>query len=163
MVNTDIYKVIEQLDSSVTELRRIARNMMPESLLQLGLEISLKDMCDAVNTPATRVEFQAFSINAALPKETQITVYRIVQELLANAIRHANASEILVQCSQNENIFYITLEDNGRGFDTSLLPLQKGIGISNVKNRVDFLKGKMDIHSAPAHGTTVNIEFNIPA
>lgn len=163
MMNSDIYKVIEQLDGSVTELRRIARNMMPESLLQLGLEVSLRDMCDTLNNPATRVEFQAFSISTALAKETQITVYRIVQELLANAIRHANASEILVQCSQNENIFYITLEDNGRGFDTSMLPLQKGIGISNVKNRVDFLKGKMDIHSAPAHGTTVNIEFNIPA
>lgn len=163
MMNSDIYKVIEQLDGSVTELRRIARNMMPESLLQLGLEVSLRDMCDTLNNPATRVEFQAFSISTALAKETQITVYRIVQELLANAIRHANASEILVQCSQNENIFYITLEDNGRGFDTSMLPLQKGIGISNVKNRVDFLKGKMDIHSASAHGTTVNIEFNIPA
>ena len=162
-MNSDIYKVIEQLDGSVTELRRIARNMMPESLLQLGLEVSLRDMCDALNSPATSVEFQAFSINAALPKETQITVYRIVQELLANAIRHANATEILVQCSQNENTFYITLEDNGRGFDTSMLPLQKGIGISNVKNRVDFLKGKMDINSTPAQGTTVNIEFNIPS
>ncbi len=163
VMNSDIYKVIEQLDGSVTELRRIARNMMPESLLQLGLEVSLRDMCDALNSPATSVEFQAFSINAALPKETQITVYRIVQELLANAIRHANATEILVQCSQNENTFYITLEDNGRGFDTSMLPLQKGIGISNVKNRVDFLKGKMDINSTPAQGTTVNIEFNIPS
>lgn len=163
MMNTDIHKVIEQLDGSVTELRRIARNMMPESLLQLGLEVSLKDMCDSLNSSGAKVEFQAFSINTSLPKETQITVYRIVQELLANAIRHANASEVLVQCSQNENIFYITVEDNGKGFDTSMLPLQKGIGISNVKNRVDFLKGRMDINSAPSHGTTVNIEFNIPA
>ncbi|MCC6289394.1 MAG: sensor histidine kinase [Chitinophagaceae bacterium] len=163
MLNTDINKVIDQLDGSVNELRRIARNMMPESLLQLGLEVSLKDMCDAVNTASTKVEFQAFSINAGLPKETQITIYRIVQELLANVIRHANASEILVQCSQNENTFYITLEDNGKGFDISTLPLQKGIGISNVKNRVEFLKGKMDIQSSPAQGTAVNIEFNIPA
>lgn len=163
MLNTDINKVINQLDGSVNELRRIARNMMPESLLQLGLEVSLKDMCDVLNTPSTKVEFQAFSINAELSKEIQITVYRIVQELLANAIRHANASEILVQCSQNENIFYITLEDNGKGFDTSTLRLQKGIGINNVKNRVEFLKGKMDIQSSHTQGTAVNIEFNIPS
>jgi two-component system, NarL family, sensor kinase len=162
MANADITKVIQQLDGSVNELRRIARNMMPESLIQFGLEVSLRDMCEAVSTPATMVEFQAFSIYEKLSKDVQITIYRIVQELLTNALRHSSASEILVQCSLNDNMFYITIEDNGTGFDLSSGALQKGIGIGNVRNRVDYLRGKIDIQSNPAQGTTVNIEFNLP-
>lgn len=160
-MNANLYKVIDQLDNSVTELRRIARKMMPESLIQLGLEASLRDMCESLTTAKTSVEFQAFSISRELNRDIQVTVFRVVQELLANAIRHANASQIIVQCSQNENIFYISVEDNGTGFDQNILTVSKGIGINNVKNRVDLLKGKMDIASTTGNGTSVNIEFNV--
>ncbi|HEY4285597.1 MAG TPA: sensor histidine kinase [Puia sp.] len=156
----DLYKVITQLDLSVQELRRIARDMMPETLLQFGLEPALKELCSSLQTPALQVEFQGYGISRSITPPGQAAIYRIVQELLSNAIRHASATSILVQCSQNENIFFISVEDDGRGFQ----PEQHkgdGIGLSNVGNRVNFLKGKMDIHSVPGEGTTINIEVHV--
>lgn len=153
--------VIRQLDHSVTELRRIARNMMPESLLKTGLEAALADLCGSLMSEETQIEFQAFGIQKDIPVATQAHIYRIVQEILSNAIRHAKAGRIILQCSQNENIFLITAEDNGKGFDTGAIAEAKGIGFSNIKRRVEYLKGKMDIASAANEGTTINIELNL--
>jgi two-component system, NarL family, sensor kinase len=157
----DLNKVIDQLDNSVNELRRIARNMMPESLVSLGLEAALNDMCTSLTSDTTHINFQAFDISNAIAKDTQSTIYRIVQELLTNAIRHAKASQIVVQCSQNGNAFFITVEDNGIGFDAKAIHLKNGIGLSNVKSRVDYLGGKIDIASAVGDGTTINVELNV--
>jgi two-component system, NarL family, sensor kinase len=157
----DLNKVIDQLDNSVNELRRIARNMMPESLVSLGLEAALTDMCSSLTSDTTHVNFQAFDISHSIAKDIQSTIYRIVQELLTNAIRHAHASQVVVQCSQNESTFFITVEDNGKGFDAKAINLKNGIGLANVKSRVDYLGGKMDIASAPGDGTTINIELNV--
>lgn len=153
--------VIRQLDQSVTELRRIARNMMPESLLKTGLEAGLADLCESLMNDETQIEFQAFGIKKDIPLVTQAHIYRIVQEILSNAIRHANAGRIILQCSQNEKIFLITAEDNGKGFDTRAIAGAKGIGFSNIKSRVEYLRGKMDIASVINEGTTINIELNI--
>jgi two-component system, NarL family, sensor kinase len=157
----DLPVIINQLDRSVNELRRIARNMMPESLLNSGLETALKEICESFASPALTVDFQAYNIEKDITQDMQVTIFRIVQELLANAVRHAAATSVLVQCSQNENIFYITVEDNGKGFHTNQVIGGKGIGLTNVKNRVDYLKGTLEIESAPGAGTTINIEFHV--
>ncbi len=152
--------VIQQLDHSVTELRRIARNMMPESLLRLGLETALRDLCESLMSDQTPIKFQAYDIRKDMPAVIQANIYRIVQELLSNAVRHAKASKIVLQCSQNDEIFLITIEDNGIGFDTAAGLKAEGIGFSNIKNRVDYMKGKMDIESVINEGTIINIELN---
>lgn len=159
----DLYKVISQLDQSANELRRIARNMMPESLLKFGLETALKDLCANLATPATPITLQAYGLSPDLDQDTQITVYRIIQELVVNAVKHAAASQILVQCSQNDNQLLIAVEDDGRGFDLNALQREEGIGLSNVRNRVGYLKGKVDVDSALGQGTTVNIEIYLPS
>jgi signal transduction histidine kinase len=159
--DADLHKVIGQLDHSISELRRIARNMMPEALLKLGLETALKDLCESLMNGHTRIEYQSFGIEKTIPQQTQVTIYRIVQELLTNAIRHSGASGILLQCSQNEGIFLVTLEDNGKGFDPTVTTKANGIGLSNVKSRVDYLNGKMDIASVINEGTTINIELYV--
>lgn len=157
----DLPVIINQLDRSVNELRRIARNMMPESLLNSGLETALKEICESFASPALTVDFQAYNVEQDITQDMQVTIFRIVQELLANAVKHAAATSVLVQCSQNENTFYITVEDNGKGFNANQINVTKGIGLTNVKNRVDYLKGTLDIESAPGAGTTINIEFHV--
>jgi signal transduction histidine kinase len=152
--------VILQLDHSVAELRRIARNMMPESLLRLGLETALRDLCESLMSKQTQIKFQAYDIRKDMSAVMQANIYRIVQELLSNAVRHAEASKIVLQCSQNNDIFLITVEDNGKGFDTAAISNAEGIGFSNIKSRVDYMKGKMDLESVINEGTTVNIELN---
>lgn len=157
----DLLSLQDQLDISSNELRRIARNMMPESLLQLGLEPALKDMCDSMSSAVTHITFEAFGLDNLLMQEKQVNIYRMVQELLTNAIRHAHATEVLVQCSQNASVFFITVEDNGKGFALVSNSHSKGIGLGNVRTRVEYLNGKLDIASVEGEGTTINIEFDV--
>lgn len=157
----ELNKVIGQLDNSVTELRRIARNMMPEALLRSGLETALADLCQSLSTGHLRIDFSFINISIEIPKQEQIIIYRIIQELLANIVKHSVATEAFVQCSQNGALFYITVEDNGKGINQTLPAGRRGIGLDNIQSRVDFLKGKMDFSSQPGKGTVTNIEVKV--
>lgn len=154
------HKILNQLDSSVSELRRVSRNLMPESLLNFGLEIALKDLCEFYIKDGLYIDFQPINIQKDLPLNLQVNIYRIVQELLANAVKHSSANNILVQCSQNGNEFYITVEDNGKGFTEDEMKKVKSLGLKNLQNRVNFLKGKIEIQTAQNQGTSVNIEIS---
>ncbi|ANH81982.1 hypothetical protein A8C56_14285 [Niabella ginsenosidivorans] len=157
----ELNKVIGQLDGSVTELRRIARNMMPEALLRSGLETALADLCQSVSTEKLRIDFSFMNISPHIPMQEQIIIYRIIQELLANIVKHSLASEAFIQCSQNGTLFYITAEDNGKGINQTLPAGRRGIGLDNIQSRVDFLEGKMDFSSQPGRGTVTNIEIKV--
>jgi len=159
---TDLNIIIEQLDHSVDELRRIARNMMPESLLYMGLGVALKDLCNAMSHPNLQVDFQASHLRDEYPQAFLIAVYRILQELLTNAIKHSGASQVWVQCSQVEDKFHMNVEDNGKGFDPQHASMTKeGIGISNIRNRVDILNGQLEIDAAVGNGASFHIQLDI--
>jgi two-component system NarL family sensor kinase len=153
--------IIEQMSDAVKELRRIAHNTMPENLLRFGLEAAVSDLCENLQTPATSINFYATNLSATLSQQEQLTIYRIIQELLGNALKYANASEILVQCIQSENHFSITVEDNGNGFDVDTTMDKSGMGLFNVQNRTRYLQGTMDIQSSKEVGTTVNIDLKV--
>lgn len=155
-------KILHQLDNSVNELRHVARNLMPESLLNFGLEIALNNLCEFYGRKDLEIEFQSLNINKDLPLSIQKNIYRIIQELLANAIKHSEATNILLQCSQSDENFMITIEDNGKGFDENIYKTSKSMGLRNLKNRVDYMKGKMEINS-DNEGTHINIELNTHA
>lgn len=155
----ELQKIISQLDSSATELRNIARNMMPQTLINFGLETALKEFCDSMMRPDLEIDFEALNINPNIPFPKQAIIYRIVQEILTNILKHANATEIVLQCSQRQNRFYITAEDNGKGFDVDANNLKSGMGLANIKNRVQYLGGILEISSEINEGTTINIEL----
>ena len=159
VVNGELPAVLNQLDASVDELRRIARNLMPETLLKYGLAIALSDFCKGLENKETKISFQHYGLREDMPKATQIMVYRIIQELISNALKHAGATIILAQCLQNGNHLSITVEDDGIGFDLKQTGQPSGMGLSNVKNRIAYLGGKLDIHSEEDIGTTVNVEL----
>jgi len=154
-------KIMGQLDHSVGELRRVARNLMPQSLIEFGLVTALKDLCGFYMKEGLEIDFQPIGIHPGIDRLKQVHIYRIIQELLSNTVKHATASHILLQCSQNNGIFFITMEDNGIGFNPKNLSGKKGSGIKNIKNRVDYLDGQLDIRSEPGSGTTVNIELKV--
>ncbi|OIV43404.1 tetratricopeptide repeat-containing sensor histidine kinase [Flavobacterium johnsoniae] len=149
------------LDNSIKELRNISQNLMPESLLELSLEHALRDLCAANSNTATKVEFQYLIKKSRLPKNYEIMIYRIIQELLNNALKYAKASQVLVSCSQNKDVFFITVEDNGIGFDILDPKNKNGMGLKNIKNRVEFLSGKLEIESKINQGTSAYIELNV--
>lgn len=152
---------IDMLDSSIKEMRRVAHNMMPEALVKFGLDTALSDFCTDINqSGALRVSYQSLGLAAAqFDPTTAITVYRVVQELVNNAIKHASAASLIVQVSKADDLLTITVEDDGKGFDPLILQRAKGIGWSNIQSRVEYLKGKMDVQSAPGKGTSVHIEI----
>lgn len=153
---------MDMLDSSIQEMRRVAHNMMPEALVKFGLDTALKDFCNDINqTGALQISYQSIGMDKepAIEQTTAITVYRIVQELVNNIIKHASAGNAIVQVSKSDAKLSITVEDDGKGFDTEVLSQSKGIGWANIQNRVEFLKGKLDVHSQPGKGTSVEIEI----
>ena len=151
------------LDNSIRELRRVAHNMMPESLLRFGLDTALRDFCtDLSQAGSVKVVYQSFGIDQLKPDNPfVISVYRIVQELVNNALKHAEASQVLVQITYPENKLLLTVEDNGKGIDQSALDKAKGIGWENIRSRVDYLKGIIDIVSGAGKGTSVNNELPV--
>jgi signal transduction histidine kinase len=154
-----LQQITEQLDVSISELRWISRNMMPEALLTLGLQDALKDLCSSVMSPQLRLVYNAYNLDPALPLSTQTAIYRMIQEIIINAVKHANASLIMLQCSQEENSFFITVEDNGKGFDPGNHQ-SDGTGLKNIRNRVDYFHGNLNIESSP-EGTIINIELHV--
>lgn len=154
-------KSIDMLDSSIQEMRRVAHNMMPEALVKFGLDTALKDFCLSISqSGALTVLYQSIGLNKMSPEQTvAVTIYRIVQELITNAIRHADATQAIVQLSVTDGTLSITVEDNGKGFDTTALNESAGMGWGNIKNRVHFLNGALDIQSARDKGTSVLIEL----
>jgi two-component system NarL family sensor kinase len=151
---------ITQLDNAIAEMRRVAHNMMPEALLKFGLNDTLKDYCESVSqNSGLAVTFQSFGLENRVDQTTEIVLYRSVQELLNNIVKHAKATQAQVQFSRIGNVISLTVEDNGKGFDVNNLS-KKGIGLSNIQNRVDYLNGKMDIKS-DEKGTSTHIEFEL--
>jgi signal transduction histidine kinase len=98
---------------------------------------------------------------ADIDSSTKVTVYRVVQELLNNIIKHALASNVIVQVIAKDGSLHVTVEDNGKGFDTALLESVEGIGYKNIRSRIDYLKGRIDIQSQAGKGTSVYIEIPI--
>ncbi len=154
---------IDMLDSCTKEMRRVAHNMMPESLVKFGLGTAIQDFCNDINeSGALQITFLPIGLDKVLLDQTMaITIYRIVQELMNNILKHAAAKSAIVQLSNSDGHFTITVEDDGKGFDTAILNKSKGIGWTNIQHRVDFLKGNIDINSQPEKGTSVQIDFNI--
>jgi two-component system, NarL family, sensor kinase len=152
---------MDMLDSSIKEMRRVAHNMMPEALVKFGLDTALKDFCNDINqTGVLQINYQSAGVeNAVIDQTTAITIYRIVQELINNTLKHAVAKSAIVQVEKANGEITLTIEDDGRGFDTAILQQSKGIGWSNIQSRVEFLKGKLDVKSGEGRGTSVLIEL----
>jgi len=162
---------MDMLDSSIKEMRRVAHNLMPEALVKFGLDVALKDFCTDINqSGAIKVNYQSIGLeDAGIPQTTAIAIYRIVQELLNNSIKHAAATHAIVQLTKSGNNISLTVEDDGKGFDTSILDavkapkaewVKRGIGWDNILHRINFLKGKLDVNSQPGKGTSVLVELN---
>lgn len=152
-------KSMDMLDKSIAELRRVAHNMMPETLMKFGLDTALKDFCSSVDqSGAVKLTYQSFGLeNSTIPDVTSAAVYRIIQELVNNILKHADATSALVQLIRKDDTLSITVEDDGKGFDRKVLETGGGIGYTSLQNRVTYLKGSIDLQTSPGKGTAVHI------
>jgi signal transduction histidine kinase len=138
--------------------------MMPEALLRLGLHAAVNDYCEGLQaTGKLNIRYQQYGLEQRLPNDVEIVVYRIMQELFTNVLKHADATEVIVQLMRHEDQLSLTFEDNGKGMETEKALAGGGAGLSNIRTRVDYLRGQFDIRSGPGKGASVHIEIPLPA
>ena len=159
MNNTVIKEAVAMIDNSCEQVRAISHNLVPPSLKNFSLLEAVDEYCQSMNSiHDPEVHFQNVGDPIHLDKKKEANLFRIVQELVTNSIKHAEAKEINVQLSHLENTLQLTVEDNGKGFDPKTVK-SDGIGMQNVQSRVDYLNATMDFVSNEK-GTSYTIAMN---
>lgn len=159
LLNGKIYKGI---DTAIRELRKISHDLNPSALDDLGLVGAINEMMENINlTGKIRAQFfpDHKSYSDILRKEDRIAVYRIIQEQVTNIVKHANADAIMVTLRTVADKIYLSIEDNGRGFD--LQATKKGIGLKSIQNRVDYYQGTMEVDSDMGKRCSLKIMLNL--
>lgn len=147
-------KALDGLDKSIIELRRVAHHIMPAILVEKGLFVALDDFCRSI----PEVEFHFAEPYCRFDQEKELVLYRCAYELVNNALRHAGASHIDVHLNMDEKTVYLSVVDNGCGFDPQTASM--GMGINNMRIRLSIFNGRIDIYSKQEKGTEVNIELD---
>ena len=147
--------VLGLIDRSVQEMRRVAHHLMPDSLSRYGLKLAVNDFCNAIPS----VTFSYFGNEARLDSKMEVMIYRVIHELVNNALKHSGADRIMVQIMQEPNRIAFTIQDNGCGFDHDAVVT--GMGLHNIRNRVASYNGIFDIDSKIGVGTEINVELKI--
>lgn len=146
------------LDEAVQEVRRISHDLSSGVLAGFGLSAAISDLAE--NLRQTRQISVVEDLHLGIGRMShgvEINVYRILQELVTNTLRHANASKIQIQAIRHHDHLSFVFEDNGKGMDTSAQNC--GMGWQNIRNRIEHLNGKIEIDSRPGRGTIVGIEI----
>jgi two-component system, NarL family, sensor kinase len=160
-------KTAEMIDQISDEIRELSHNLMPASLKRFGLITTLNDFLDKIRRGDTLdITLNYFGDFSRLSDHDKLMVYRIVQELVKNVLKHSQATECIVQLVSGEDMVSVTVEDNGKGFISEKGPMEideSGIGLRNVKSRIDMMDGKLDILSDQKSGTSIHIEIPILA
>lgn len=154
-------KVYGLLDEAVSEVRRISHDMMRGTLARFGLEAALNDLRDSVAVQGRlEVELSLFGLKERMDRNVEIDAYRIVQELVTNALKHARPTEISIALTRTEQELNIVVADNGPGFDpATMAPGAFGIGLSNVRDRARAHGGTVRIDSGHGRGTSINVDI----
>lgn len=152
------------LKNAIEESRNIAHNLMPNAIEDFGLIPSLKSLFNQIEkSSGIKISlYNNFGSDMRLNKQIELNLYRITQEALNNAIKHAGATEIFVQLVLHKNEIIFTFEDNGRGFNIAdAEKTQKGMGLKSIYNRVKAMSGRFEIDSVPGQGTSITIQLPV--
>jgi signal transduction histidine kinase len=150
------------IDLAVQEVRNISSNLQPVSLKNLGLIAAVSDLITRYRGDDSYpdIEFQHYDVPKSMDTMVALSVYRIIQELINNTIKHAQANEIHLQLRREDNVLILQYEDDGIGFDLESLK-QKGMGLENITSRVDYLRGELSIDARIGGGVSYMIDINL--
>jgi len=154
----ELKKALSMIDESCIEVRNISHDLMPALLVKSGLIAAVEEL--AIKTRISgklEIYVDQDDQKEQISQEVEINIFRIIQELLNNIIKYAEATEVHIQFQQEYNQFSLLIEDNGKGFDNNLLQLSKGNGWYNIQSRLDLIHGTIEIDSQPGNGTVVHI------
>ena len=148
-------KLIGLVDESCKEIRSVSHQMMPNALLKSGLASAVKEFLDKLNNKALKIHVYTEGLDERLDSNMETVLYRVIQECVTNAIKHAGATTLDISLIKDKEGISGTIEDNGKGFDTTDKEKFEGIGLKNITTRIEYLKGTVDFDSAPGRGTVV--------
>jgi two-component system NarL family sensor kinase len=152
---------LEIIDESVKEVRSVSHNMMPNTLLKSGLGTAVREFLNRIsNNDKLKIEMEIHGLNERLESTTETILFRVLQEIVNNIIKHSQASTINIQIIRHEKELTLMVEDNGVGFDSKKVK-GDGIGLQNIQSRIAYLNGNLNIDSHPGKGTTISIEVPI--
>lgn len=154
-----LQKVIQLVDESCKEVRTVSHIMMPNALLKNNLDAAIRDFVDKLNNKNLHANVYTEGIDQRLDISVETVLYRVVQECVHNAIKHAGATRLDISLVRDKDGISGTIEDNGKGFDANKSN-SDGIGIKNISTRIEYLKGTVDFDSSAGRGTLV--AFHVP-
>ena len=142
------------LEEAYKKVRGMAHSKNSGVMSDQGLLPAIQKMAEVISrTNTLQVTVEDFGMGDRLENSLELNIFRMVQELVANAIKHSGASKIGIQLTQHEELLNIIVEDNGKGFDRASLPKnQTGMGLTTVEKRVEHLEGNFTIDSVPGKG-----------
>ncbi len=147
------------IDDAANEIRAVSHDLMPNALLMHGLVSAVREFVNRLSlTGKVKVSLDVANLDGRLPQLTETVLYRVLQELIGNVIKHSEAVSVQIQLVRHAYELIMIIEDDGKGFDTSQMASFKGIGLKNIISRVDFLQGRVNFDSNPNRGTTVIVE-----
>lgn len=150
-------KVNRLLDHAVGELRQISHDMAAATLSRFGLEKALRDLCDTIHINGRlSVELKTFGLDQRLERSVELAIYRMVQELVGNVLKHAQAQELSIAVTRSPGRLSVVVADDGTGFDTT--SPSEGIGLGNVRSRAAAIGATVHVDSTIGKGTTVSVE-----
>src|SRR5690606_17099240 len=155
----DLSFVTEQLGSVIAELRQTAHNLEPTVLKNYGFEEAMRQFCQQMSSSAIEINFYSRGLEALKDKNIVLTLLRMIQELITNAVKHADATQIIVQAGLKDGFLLIEVEDDGKGFDTK--QVKRNMGLNNLESRVKSLGGRLEIDSRIGEGTNFIITCQI--
>lgn len=161
--DAQLQQSINLLDDTIEEVRNISHNLIPEDL-NFGLYAALETLADKVNKAGPtqmQVNISEQVRKQSLKKENELSVYRIIQEVVSNMIRHAEASHIELNAVQQEQKIIFSISDNGKGIDSQSIENTKGIGWKNIKARINLMDGELKVHSERLSGTKIEISLSL--
>ena len=159
-VTKKLQNISQNISLVATEIRQISHALMPSSLMDFGIVSALKNMVSRLNESGkTLVLFDTNLIDLTLPKNLELNLYRIVQELVSNALKYSKCTEIQIQLYQLEKRIQLSVYDDGIGIQPG--KSEKGLGMENINTRVKAFRGVFEIDSQPGHGVNANISIPI--
>jgi len=154
-------KANQLLKEAGKEVRQISHNMMPGVLSKFGLKEAIEDLFEEIEeTGKIEIDLDLTCGEERLPENMEIMIYRIIQEMINNTLKHAKASKIELFISRGEDEIIIDFSDDGIGFEEPKLPQEKNLGLSGIRSRVEYLGGNIELTSKPGEGTHYSI--NLP-
>ncbi len=152
-----LQKCIAMVDESCKEVRQVSHNMMPNALLMKGLVNAVQEFIGQIDHRSLNINLTAEGLTTPIPSHIETVLYRVIQESVNNVIKHAKAAELDISIIRSPDGIDVMIEDNGKGFNPKQLGSSAGIGLQNIKSRIQYLQGTVEWNSGEGRGTLVAI------